>query len=368
MGKVYLGTYSSIIDEKGNLWFSDTFHNALMNYNINEKRMCFIGSFPKIELMERDIHFATFYVNNKIIFLPIKTEYVHIYNITDNTFDAIRIPEHKGGIRYVEATCLNGEVFFASEQGRIMHLNLCQKCVEVEENATQIIIECLDTDSMDLVSICGYSRGFAVENKKKGCIYLVDISNNKCDTIFISGMNKNVYKIVEFQHRLYLIFSDSQIVIEYDLENAGYNIYKPVSEEWNDNNTIVPYSGVFFIDGNIVLLNYYAKHIGVLDKQKKEVHSFSKIPGECCLVNVERDYGPTYSSIVELGNIEVFVPGRARKILFYDKKEECYYTEDFFIDSSDYNDYPAIMKKYIEKNTLLKEGAFGLDLEQYIKY
>lgn len=63
-----------------------------MKYNINDKRMLYISTFSDIPLLETDIHFASYYIENKIVFLPSKAGVIHIYNIIDSTFEKILIP------------------------------------------------------------------------------------------------------------------------------------------------------------------------------------------------------------------------------------------------------------------------------------
>lgn len=83
-----LQTYSGVV-YKDYLWFSNNTFNGLFRLSTKSMKMEFVGFFPCVDYANTATHKKCIRYNDKLFFLPAFSDYIHIYDISDDKFETI---------------------------------------------------------------------------------------------------------------------------------------------------------------------------------------------------------------------------------------------------------------------------------------
>lgn len=87
-----IGGYNFVVIDKY-AYFSNMYFNAFFKVEIKTGKTVFLGSFDGEELAENNIHYEIMLENNRIYFFPRRGRHMHIYYLSEETMQTVKIRE-----------------------------------------------------------------------------------------------------------------------------------------------------------------------------------------------------------------------------------------------------------------------------------
>lgn len=85
------------------LWYSNNSFNGLFRTDIRSLKTEFVGFFPNEAIDKKHMHIQCVISGSKIIFVPWKSSYIHIYDLETDRFDAVKIADEEESVEPVFA-------------------------------------------------------------------------------------------------------------------------------------------------------------------------------------------------------------------------------------------------------------------------
>lgn len=107
----------NFVEIGGYAYFSNLFYNALFKVEIKTGKTIFLGSFENEKIAETNIHFGVMISEGQVYFFPRLGRYMHVYNLSDGTIQAVEVRKKSEQFIWFEDIILNDNfVYFIPKQ------------------------------------------------------------------------------------------------------------------------------------------------------------------------------------------------------------------------------------------------------------
>lgn len=148
------------------LWFSNLDYNALMRMDIQTGETYIISYFPKNEIYQEELHRKVFLYKKKLYFIPLKSHYIHIWNMEREEWDETMELPFSESETICDAYMIDENIwiFPSSLKNDIIRWNLKSNKILCLIGLTDEIRKCTD--------IFSYMLGYSSVCYKDNCFYL----------------------------------------------------------------------------------------------------------------------------------------------------------------------------------------------------
>lgn len=257
------------------IWFTVNACNKLFHYNIERKKLCSVGRFPKEVLNKADLFAAVEEDKGRLFFIPFISDKVHVYNIKENKFEAVELDGDKKvtckycscfkekNFLYLLPICCKSilkinlddfqqeyiwdiekllnmknenpvNVFFNNDACKcedyfISFISDTKTLIAFDIDKNKIYEKRLEFNFNNIISICNEGNNIFCLERSTGNIICWNISSNKITYIEINYKNipeEDLNEIINIRHqgRIYSVFKNSNIYICPDLGNISIRI------------------------------------------------------------------------------------------------------------------------------------------------
>lgn len=318
MGKINVNSCASVIDEDGIMWLSDCHFNGLFKFNILTKQLEFVGYFDNwptsLYLLQRN----AYVYGNEVIFTPCYDKTIKIYNKKENEFMSIEIPVQENVTYFLNSVKVRDSIYIMAEDFVVWEYNLKNKAVLENKEMTTICKNFASNIEKPIIAECydgkmllferGGKRGCQIDLRTLEVTYLTAEIEQNLDILFYDG------------EQYWFFLCDSLDVVWWDGKQS-YKVYESENNEWITNKKISPYMKLEKINGQVYILNYYAKYIMKVNEEKQTLEPAFSYPFDFKVLSYN-GCGGTFSDMHIYEDTIIFVPGRGNMMLFYDMEKQ----------------------------------------------
>ena len=362
MNDVIISSFANVIDENGILWISESNFNSLFAYNISAQTMRLYGQFPEVSALKKELHISAFSVNDEIIFTPMKHNKIGIYNKKNERFFEIEVPCEKKEVLFGEAVLVNNCIYFVSDDGIMI-------CYEIDKHFAyksemSDLIQNFVKKGDGIIGRTTFSNGIIITNRNSKAACIIDLIKKDIEYLNIPDVGSIPLDLYLNNEELWIEVEEHQDLFCWNHNTGEVDKYEALQDEWIENRRSVPYSPIFF-DDIVIIPNYYANEINYIDKKKKSICSYGRMPSSFS-IRKEFRYGPTYYKVNKWLNEYYLVPYRGNMLLrisLTDKEVKGLKLE-FPIDKFDST---KMMKESIDENLVIFEDNNIFNFDAFIK-
>lgn len=356
--ELYLGAWANVMDNEGNIWFSNSNFNGLFVYRSNGNKIQYIGQFDYAGFDVELLHTHARFYEDKVFFFPsAASEYISIYDKEKNELTYTKLPERI-------CTTMVGD----TGSHLVCYCSVNKNVFEVSLRANEVVRNDFATSWFHSV----YNKEDDLIRFNGGRIYVIHKNNYVDEFVLETGTHNSLYvdcKYGEvgnifFLSGIYWIsFIETGDIVSISLDADIINIYKAENDRWLYVPHNTPYSKVYECDGEIWLLGYYRNGIFKIDRKNRKIVSLFDFPNDYFVSNAV-EYGAVYYSVICHNGTYYFMPQRGSKLFILNTNmlEDV----DFCITAEDYMEFKhSIYNKGITKEDEIK---YRNNLKEFLSF
>lgn len=235
-----VAAYSGIMCNN-KIWFSNIMANGLYRISMENGSLEYVTRFENENIFTQYLHKKVLKHNNKLIFIPLFSDTIIVFDIRNHTQTEIKIMKNKSEETISDATIVDDELvlFPLRINDSLIRVNLLNYSVEYDNEFTELfsnyvngneicIARCQRIDECVEFALYGTSYFVTYNLKTKQII----MDNVKIDNLYISyrRMDKSVVFITNDTSKIYVIYKDGSTE-EYENNNGnGKRVYNGIIE------------------------------------------------------------------------------------------------------------------------------------------
>lgn len=312
------GGYAYVFDEDGNLWISSMGYNGLVKYDRRTREIEYVKQFDNYSIIKRNIHGNAKRIENRLFFFPLVSNYVHIYDLKNETETSIEIPKETGVTSFSRSVYEYKNFFLLFPtylNGTIWKINSSTGEVSKHEQLTEFVNH-YTIEERKYSAITFENNQMIISLPIRREILILDLIDFKKKTIPLNIKYKIQHMCVR-NNNLLVTVSDVFNIYMINLETGESREYSTLEYASSEKERIDPYSDILSIDKFLIASNYYAPNICFIDEEEKFLN-FNKMFLNSCKIGENGGYGALYCGMIVKENKVFFVPGRSTNLIEFD--------------------------------------------------
>lgn len=251
----------------GEWWFSNLSFNALMKTNSESGETEMISTFEDLPADSENLHVKTIRYDNLLIFIPHKSNRIHIWDIEKNCFlKSVAIEYEKSGY-FINAFKDDNDIIW------IIPNKLSDSIILFDINKREVsafdgIKELSDSGNADDVIIWAdyKNNNLYIQIYRKNICFSVECNSGKTEKIIFPdsflGLPFSVY-----DNKLYLSLLGTSDIFEYDTKTKSYERYKINGILKRG---IIFYSNIIKVKNKLIITPCHSDDVIIYDTEKRE--------------------------------------------------------------------------------------------------
>lgn len=334
------------------IWFSNLSFNSLMQMDLNTAKITVIGKFPDYGIEERNLHRRVFLYGNRLYFIPRYGKTIDIYDISENNFKTIKMPEINTPI--ADAVKIKKEIwmFPASTEDSVYVFHIDDRTVTPHTWLfDQINKSAEDTNMLLSVSSVTYRDNLIwIGIYNKNLLYRIDVKKRMIQEIQLSP-DFHIESVDAKGDKLWL--TDAQYPRLNLLKNGKLYEYYAETTLQQDS-----FSRVIENEKYRMVLPHCAAYILFSDINEKQTDKIPLPDGayRCRM-------GTLLFAAEFMENICMFIPFSLDCVLRFDMKEKIWSKKDYHIQNLSDEEIQETLKRNIEQQKYTGEMGEGIGWE-----
>lgn len=350
-------TQCACVDDNKTIWIFSDDYNGLFKYDLENDELTFVKSNPYEKIQASQLYNGAEYYNGNIFFFPICAKGIGVYNINNNKFEIVDIPNRNGIIYYNIVKIAPAKILLYpiinSNYAYVLDMN--NKKIQLKELNYGQYSELIMENRLILGSAIIEKKAYFVFANTKFILEYdwgknkISVSEIFCDSRLFSSISKNekMYCINSEGTTIYII-DNNKVVKKFDLDKRKLigdgRHYGGYTVTCKDEIFCVPE-----IEDNLILIkkNNERKLINLKDESSKNI------------------VAPFIAFMTEIDECIIGIPYNGSYGFMYNCINEKYKILQFKINKKSLNKIISLMSE--DGCYIIQEGTV-LDLVDYINY